>query len=224
MRIVNGQIVLDVNSLQVDRAVRDSAQNDFGVEYVEENPMERNVNSRSYSKHSCTPRWDPLSTDIFYNGLSQWGTDFDMISRMFPSRTRKQIKNKYTLEERRNPSLITKALTTKVPVNMEEYAKASEISFRSIAELEGELSELRTRFEAERQQALQAMESRKLEVAEEVVSAVDTDGKRKLRKRQLDDGLELVGSIEEVEEQARLAALLAAQSSDDDAEEAEIMS
>lgn len=139
VRIVNGQIVLDVNSLQVDRALRDARADGGGsIEYVEENPLEKIVNSRSYSKHKLPSRWDVASTELFYEGLSQWGTDFDMISRMFPLRDRKQIKNKFTIEERRNPGLVTQALIQKKPVDMDEYSKMSATIFRPITELEEE--------------------------------------------------------------------------------------
>lgn len=41
--------------------------------------------------------------------ISQWGTDFEMIARLFPRRTRRQIKMKWTREERLNPAKITEA-------------------------------------------------------------------------------------------------------------------
>lgn len=215
MRIVNGQIILDVNSLQVDRAVRDAADHTGSVEYVEENPLEKVVNSRSYSKHKVTSRWDAESTELFYSGLSQWGTDFDMISRMFPSRNRKQIKNKYTIEERKNPGLVTQALIQKKPVDMAEYSKITEISFRPIAELEGELAELKAKFEAEREDAMREVEQRKLEALDETAAQpLSNEGKKSAKRRRADDGLELVGSIEEVEEAARMASR--AQSSDEE--------
>lgn len=217
MRIVNGQIILDVNSLQVDRAVRDAADHTGSVEYVEENPLEKVVNSRSYSKHKVTSRWDAESTELFYSGLSQWGTDFDMISRMFPSRNRKQIKNKYTIEERKNPGLVTQALIQKKPVDMAEYSKITEISFRPIAELEGELAELKAKFEAEREDAMREVEQRKLEALDETAAQpLSNEGKKSAKRRRADDGLELVGSIEEVEEAARMAARSRAQSSDEE--------
>ena len=214
MRIVNGQIVLDTNSLQVDRALRD-AVGDVAVEYVEENPLEKVVNSRSYSKYQLSPRWDARSTAIFYDGLSQWGTDFDMISRMFPERSRKQVKNKYTLEERRHPDLVRQALISKRPVDMEEYSRVSNIEFKSVATLEAELADLRSRFEAEREEAIVEAQQRKVERPEVSEIPPQIEGQRKKsKKRRTDDGLLVLGSIEEVEAQERMEAMVSSEEED----------
>lgn len=205
-----------MNSLQIDRAQRDAAASAMTVEYIEENPLERHVNSRSYSRHVSTIKWDDPSTELFYEGLSQWGTDFDMISRMFPTRTRKQIKNKYTLEERKHPELIRKALILKKPVDMQKYSRLTETTFRPLDELEEELLNLRNKFETEREEAMIEIEQRKQELSESVPLSINPDLKRKSRKRKADDGLELVGSIEDVVEGERQAALLAAAGSDDE--------
>lgn len=214
---MNGQIVLDVNSLQVDRALRDARADNGSIEYVEENPLEKIVNSRSYSKHKLATRWDTESTELFYEGLSQWGTDFDMISRMFPSRDRKQIKNKFTVEERRNPALVTRALIQKKPVDMKEYSRMSDTIFRPVSELEEELADLRSKFELEREEAMKEVAQRKIEMPDNLPQTGNEDSKKKSRRRRADDGLELVGSIEEVEEAARQARQLAADESDDEA-------
>lgn len=48
--------------------------------------------------------------------LSQFGTDFEMIARLFQNRTRSQIRAKWNKEERANPHKITLALKTKKPI------------------------------------------------------------------------------------------------------------
>ena len=48
VRVVDGKIILDVNSLQIDRTARD-AHSTENVEYIEENPLDRRINSRTYS-------------------------------------------------------------------------------------------------------------------------------------------------------------------------------
>lgn len=219
VRIVNGKIVLDVGSLQVDRSARD-ADGSGVVEYVEEDPLEKVVNSRSYSRHKLTPRWDSLSTELFYTGLSQWGTDFDMISRMFPTRTRKQIKNKFTTEERKNSALVTRALTKKSPVDMQEYSRISEIHFRSVAELETDLAELKAKFASEREDALKEAQERKAEALESsLTQSMTQDSKKKPRRRAADSGIEVVGNIDEVEAEEREARARAAMCSDEENEE-----
>lgn len=204
VRIVDGQIVLDVGSLQVDRSMRDAAGNDMPIEYVEENPLERSTNSGTYAKRSINARWDALNTELFYSGLSQWGTDFDMISRMFPNRSRKQIKNKFTIEERRNPVLVTRALTKKQPVDMAEYSRMASIDYKSVDQLQTELAELTATFELEREEAIKEALERKQEAREELANAnLTEEPRRKSRKKQMENGVEVVGDIDEVEAEER---------------------
>lgn len=115
MRLVNGQLVLDEQSLQIDRRERD-ALDEGPMEQVEESNLTRRVNSSTWSKRERTERWDDAETDRFYNSLSMFGTDFEMCSRMFPGRSRRQLKNKFIVEERRNAGRITLALKSKVNV------------------------------------------------------------------------------------------------------------
>lgn len=109
MRIVNGEIVLDTASLQVDRHA-DAARNVGELEDVVENSLTRKINQASYGKRSKTESWDEDMTDLFYRGLRMFGTDFMMISKLFPGRSRRQIKLKFNNEERRNPGRIKDTL------------------------------------------------------------------------------------------------------------------
>jgi transcription factor TFIIIB component B'' len=115
MRIVDGQIVLDEESLRVDRHQRDAIE-EGNMEIVEENQHSRLVNSGTWSKHEKGDRWESDATERFYETLSMFGTDFEIISKLFPGRTRRQIKNKYNCEERKNPKRITLALKHRVAV------------------------------------------------------------------------------------------------------------
>jgi transcription factor TFIIIB component B'' len=53
-----------------------------------------------------TPRWKPDETALFYRVLSMCGTDFSMMSKFFPKRTRKMIVNKFHCEETKNKERI----------------------------------------------------------------------------------------------------------------------
>ncbi|KAF1835275.1 hypothetical protein BDW02DRAFT_496274, partial [Decorospora gaudefroyi] len=55
-------------------------------------------------------RWDDELTKTFYEALKSFGTDFQMISTMFPGFTRRSIKTKFTREERDNPEAVKEAL------------------------------------------------------------------------------------------------------------------
>lgn len=50
-----------------------------------------------------------------------WGTDFNLISQMFPYRTRRQIKAKFVNEEKKHPVMIELALRSKLPPNFDHY-------------------------------------------------------------------------------------------------------
>ena len=54
--------------------------------------------------------WGEEETDRFYEALSMFGTDFFIISTLFPGKTRKMIKAKFVREERLDPPRINDAL------------------------------------------------------------------------------------------------------------------
>lgn len=116
MRIVNGQIVLDDESLHIDRRERDAVDESV-MEVVEEHQNSRLVNSQTWSKREKVERWDAVSTERFYEALSMFGTDFEIISKMFTGRSRRQLRNKFNNEERRDPARITAALRTRIAVS-----------------------------------------------------------------------------------------------------------
>lgn len=67
VRLINGQIVLDTDSLTVERRGVDQDYGDGAMEVVEENAMSRRVNSQTYSKRKQSARWDEVETAQFYD-------------------------------------------------------------------------------------------------------------------------------------------------------------
>ncbi|PSS22449.1 hypothetical protein M430DRAFT_84127, partial [Amorphotheca resinae ATCC 22711] len=112
MRIVDGQIVLAESSLQLDRHKRAEAESEVMLE-VEENEFSHMTTSGSYMKRERTQAWDDVDNATFYQGLAQFGTDFETIAKLFPSRSRRQIKLKFNNEERKNPLKINQILMGK---------------------------------------------------------------------------------------------------------------
>ncbi len=45
-----------------------------------------------YGKRGHAARWTEEETGLFFHALSAFGTDFDLIARLFPTRTRSQVK------------------------------------------------------------------------------------------------------------------------------------
>jgi transcription factor TFIIIB component B'' len=114
--MVNGALVLDQESIQVNSHERD-AIDEAAMEVVEENMAYRRITSATWSRHKKVEKWDSDETQRFYNALSMFGTDFEIISRLFPARNRRQMRTKFIAEERKYPEKITAALRTRVPVS-----------------------------------------------------------------------------------------------------------
>ncbi|GMH27974.1 hypothetical protein Nepgr_029817 [Nepenthes gracilis] len=70
-------------------------------------------NYQSYMQKSPIIRWSNCDTELFYQAISQFGSDLSMIQQLFPGRTRHQIKLKYKKEERRHPLRLHDALSTR---------------------------------------------------------------------------------------------------------------
>ncbi|KAI9721550.1 MAG: hypothetical protein M1812_002312 [Candelaria pacifica] len=125
MRMVNGHIVLDENSLRVDRhaqAVVDTEP----LEEVEENEFTSVFTSGKLLKRKKGESWTEDLTDLFYKGLRMFGTDFGIIANMFPGKTRRQIKLKFCREERQDPQRINETLLgPREPVDIAEFSNMS---------------------------------------------------------------------------------------------------
>ncbi|KAI9608513.1 hypothetical protein H4Q26_004696 [Puccinia striiformis f. sp. tritici PST-130] len=114
LRVVNGQMILDQDSLEVDRQDQDVELDE--MEVVEESDATRLVNSSTWSKSIRGERWTVNDTGLFYDAVRLFGSDFEMISQLFPGRTRRQIRLKWNKEEKKSPEEITRALLGKKPI------------------------------------------------------------------------------------------------------------
>ena len=158
MRIVNGEIVLDSSSLQIDRHAK-AAKNAEDMEEVEENPLTRRINAASFGKRSKSESWDEEMTDLFYRGLRMFGTDFMMISNMFPGRTRRQIKLKFGNEERKDPERIKETLLgPRETVDMAAYSEMTNTIYDDPKIIQQELDEEKKRIEEEHAKEKEAQE------------------------------------------------------------------
>ena len=184
--IVDGQIRIDEDSLQIDRhaaaAIERAAEQ---LEAVDESDLTRKVNSGSWMKRDRSGGWNALLTERFYDGLRMFGTDFEMISKMFPGRTRHKIKLKFVKEEKMNYERIrTTLLGQPVPVDLPEFEKMTGTEFDDPQELERDMEEDRKRLEEEtaaEKQALQdTIREREEAIAAERATAIaDEDSSSK---------------------------------------------
>lgn len=149
VRIVNGQLVLDETTRTIDRvALANEARGD-GEEVVVVDSLSHKVNSGTYGKRERNGKWNEEMTDRFYDGLRMFGTDFGMICKMFPGRSRRTIKLKFNHEERLDNEKIRFTLTERIPVDMEVFSEMSRTTYREKAEIEREMAEDRKKLEEE---------------------------------------------------------------------------
>ncbi|KAI8637344.1 hypothetical protein BD408DRAFT_424709 [Parasitella parasitica] len=134
VRIVNGEIVLDADSLVVER--REGSDANYGenpMEIVEENSTTKKVNSGTYGKRKQSSRWDDMETALFYDCLSQFGTDFEMIANMIPGRNRSQIRTKFNREEKLCPEKVTEYMITKRKLmDLDKYKEVTGIELETV--------------------------------------------------------------------------------------------
>ncbi|KAJ1948649.1 hypothetical protein FBU59_001494 [Linderina macrospora] len=110
VRIVDGKVVINTDSLVVSRTQMGDGDN-LPLETVDESNNRRLTNSMTYvRKKASRKRWDKAETELFFQALRKFGTDFQMIAGVIPNRNRYDIKNKFLAEEKRNSARITAEL------------------------------------------------------------------------------------------------------------------
>ncbi|CAL1694935.1 unnamed protein product [Somion occarium] len=115
----NGEMIVDEESLFVDRI--EEAEDMSGYTHVEESDTTKFVNSATYSKKVRGSRWSAEETELFFDALSQFGENYELISYVLPGRDRKACKNKFKAEDRKNPARITYCLTNRRPYGMLDF-------------------------------------------------------------------------------------------------------
>lgn len=156
-RIVDGQIVVDQDSLVMDRHARAAAaQAGEAMETIEENDFTHLITSSSFmntSKLKGPNIWTEPETELFYRGLRMFGTEFEMISKMFPGKQRRHVKLKFNREERHNPERIDAAVMGEKTIKMDidEYRAFTGAEFESVEAIEAEQRKIQEGYEAERQ-------------------------------------------------------------------------
>jgi hypothetical protein len=119
VRIVNGEIVVDEHVATLAASITTP---DYPMDVVNESG--KHLTSHAFVKTIGNNRWSREETDLFYEALSMCGTDFAMISLLFPRRSREQVKGKYKVEERSNPARVALHLKKRKPLDIEWLERA----------------------------------------------------------------------------------------------------
>jgi hypothetical protein len=106
----DGRIIINEESLLIQR---ENIEPVYDATVVESEAGD-SLTYNSYRKHHHTKKWTDRETAKFYKALSMIGTDFTMIQRLFPNRSRDEIKRKFKREEKLNQALIDRILCKKI--------------------------------------------------------------------------------------------------------------
>lgn len=124
VRVVDGNIVMDDFSIVVS-----NRNPNIPTGPIIEESQFRYYNQFDFQKNSnCNGRrWRQDEEDVFYEGLSAWGQNFEAIARMLPGKSRQNIKNKYKKELANFPERVKAALLSCKPITITEYSAATGI-------------------------------------------------------------------------------------------------
>ncbi|KAF9576419.1 Transcription factor TFIIIB component B [Mortierella alpina] len=134
VRVVDGRIELDQDSLMVDHDLVDAVEDQGPMEYVEESALTKFVNSSSYSTKQKSEKWSEEDTERFYQAISQWGTDFGIIFRLFPGKSRVGVRNKFKREDRINHKRVEEALNRRAGMDLKQYSQVTNKEFPEVDE------------------------------------------------------------------------------------------
>lgn len=116
----NGETIIDEESLFVDRNVGDETAD---YTHVEESDVSKFVNSGTYGRRFRGSRWSAEETELFYEALSQFGENYELISYVLPGRDRKSCKNKFKAEDKKNSARINYCLNNRQPYDMQTLSR-----------------------------------------------------------------------------------------------------
>lgn len=208
MGISGDKITLDAESI-VKSNNQAAEKGDRQVEV--DNSYLNPITSNSYTKLAYTDAWTTDELVQFYNALSTWGTDFTFIAQLFPYRNRRQIKRKFTLEEKKRPELVELALKRQLPPDLDAYcaAAADGKNFKSLEEVKEEIEKLRedhemhlNEIQSERERAikedLEASRKREMEIRTGSRIMTRAERERELRKNEV-----VVGTVDDSKKPTR---------------------
>lgn len=116
----NGETIIDEESLFVDRNVGDETAD---YTHVEESDVSKFVNAGTYGRRFRGSRWSAEETELFYDALSQFGENYELISYVLPGRDRKSCKNKFKAEDKKNSARINYCLNNRQPYDMQTLSR-----------------------------------------------------------------------------------------------------
>ena len=215
-KVVEGRIVQIEDAHIIDRH---DLQNNPNLAYNEnatatvEDDLTKRINSATFSKRKSPSKWTFEMTQLFYNGLRYFGMDFQMLTLLFPDKSRHQLKLKFNKEQRADVRLIDQILKERAPIpSVEELQKMSGKVFRSTEEVYKELEqkkqELLESSRKEEEMAEEARKAREKEINEEGTSlgvdiapreVIESDGDGHTSEDEHGEGIKGASALSQVE-------------------------
>lgn len=114
----DGEIIIDEKSLLIEN--KSTVKGRQKMEQAHLVDGDENTGYGIYKRVKRTKDWSKIETLRFYKALNTIGTDFTLMVKLFPSRTRRELKMKFKKEERINHALIDKAVLEPVQFDMRD--------------------------------------------------------------------------------------------------------
>ncbi|KAI0785004.1 hypothetical protein C8Q75DRAFT_723380 [Abortiporus biennis] len=182
----NGETIIDEHSLFVDRNGEDDTAH---YTHVEESDATKFVNSGSYSKKLRGSRWSAEETELFFDALSQFGENYELISYVLPGRDRKACKNKFKAEDKKNPGRITQCLKERRPYDIQTLSRMTGKDFS------GPTPEIRT------PTPVVHPPPEEQHTAQTAAAPSTAPPKKRKKQAKQDDGVEILGDISDIEKE-----------------------
>uniref|UniRef100_A0A1B6KX87 Myb-like domain-containing protein n=1 Tax=Graphocephala atropunctata TaxID=36148 RepID=A0A1B6KX87_9HEMI len=114
----DGQIILDPKSLVIETTGMEQSRAEMEKSQVIQETGATRYNT--YSKRRATRYdWSREETVQFYKALNTVGSDFAIMTKLFPKRSRHELKLKFKREEKANLHLVDKAMTAPADFDFE---------------------------------------------------------------------------------------------------------
>eukprot|EP01147_Barroeca_monosierra_P002311 gene2311-5296_t len=113
LQLIDGEIVVNPESLEY--VPTSHTPTPIFLKY----DADEHTTSSSYSKRAKPIAWTASETTRFFEALSCCGTDFSLMQKLFPRRSLRQLKKKFTRENKRQHGRVSHALRHRKPLTHE---------------------------------------------------------------------------------------------------------
>ncbi|CAG9859002.1 unnamed protein product [Phyllotreta striolata] len=187
----SGEIILDEQSVLIEtKDVQKKREEMNKTKIVDADAMKTGYGI--YKKQNRSKCWSESETIRFYKALNSIGTDFTLMSELFPNRTRRELKMKFKKEEKTNRQLIDKAMMQPCRFDFEDLKCELEMEEREMNALriqnEKQKKEKEENVKKQQHKMLEKAKKRKLVETAETSTEAQTENSEKNEAKQATRG------------------------------------